>query len=128
LVFSLKKKVSRIKKSLKFQKKIIFYFDKIKLKDFALPFLEPSKGTYYFDKQYFSKVFNAIDIRTMEEKFRFGYYNNFFSFWKDLKKILKNCKLYNGVNNLISENCSSMEFLIEKLKKKKNKVNIKKMK
>jgi len=80
--------------------------------------LEPSKGAHFLDKDYYAKVFNAIDLRSMEEKLRFGYYINLNLFFKDFKKIIRNCKLYNGLNHLISENCFNLEFLIQKLKKK----------
>lgn len=117
-VFFFKKKILELSSIFEFKKEMNKIFNKIKFKDFIFPFLEPTKKVNLFDKNYFKKVFNAKDLRTIEEKLRFNHYKSWSLFLKDLEKIIKNCNLYNGLKHLTSDGTKNFEIFLEKLKRK----------
>jgi len=117
-IFCFEKFVSQPNFNVNFIENIKTFLDKIKLKNFVFPFLEPCKTDYFFDKYYFNKVFNGLDLRTIEERLRSDYYNSWDLFIDDVHKMNKNCNLYNGLKHLSSENCSSLDSLLKKLEKK----------
>nr|UXY87330.1 HAT [Cryptomonas sp.] len=108
--FNLLANVHKQSKVSKFYKILNGLLNEIKFNHFADPFLEPVNSRKYNAKNYFNTVFNAIDLRTIEERLKVrNYYNTKQFLIENLRTMVKNCIFYNGKRHVLFENCYKME-------------------
>jgi histone acetyltransferase len=111
--FFFSKKISEYKKCKKLYEEIYKFFNKLKFNNFIFPFLEPNREDIFFDKNIFKKIYNGMDLRTIEEKIRFEFYISWDLFLKDFRRIVGNFQLYNGEKHIISENLGNLQLFLK---------------
>ena len=111
--FFFSKKISEYKKCSKLYEEISKFFNKLKLNNFIFPFLEPNREGIFFDKNIFKKIYNGMDLRTLEEKIRSEFYNSWDIFLKDFRRIVGNFRLYHGDKHIISENLNNLQLFLK---------------
>mmetsp|Transcript_30523 Transcript_30523/g.61522 ORF Transcript_30523/g.61522 Transcript_30523/m.61522 type:complete len:380 (-) Transcript_30523:4931-6070(-) len=86
------------------------FLSEIKKNNFSKPFLEPVNISFTGAKDYFQKVSNATDLRSVEEKIRFEkFFYGYEIFFSIIKKMVKNCQNYNNIYHSISQTSYQLE-------------------
>jgi len=90
--------------------------NKLKNEPHSWPYREPVDATVVQD--YYQKIKEPMDLRTLEKGVESGQYKNKTAFVKDLKKIFNNARTYNKSGTIYSKYATVLENFIEEDVKK----------